>query len=132
MKNWLVTLVVLTLPIAAYLGLKQNQENQAAYIAQAANNKPSIIKFASPMCMDCKKLGAEIEPLKAIYNDSINFIEIDATANDKKTQEQIEMYGVTVVPTLIFLDENNYNVKKVEGFTPKNKIEEHIKELING
>ena len=131
MKNWIVTLVILALPVAAYFGLKANQENQAGFIAQAAD-KPSVIKFASPMCLDCKKLKEEMAPLKPTYQDSVNFIEIDATANDKKTQEQIEMYGVTVVPTLIFIDDNNHKVKKVEGFTEKNKIEEYIKELING
>lgn len=131
MRNWIVTLVILTLPIAAYLGLKNNKDMQNSIQAQAAN-KPSVIKFSSPMCLDCKKIKGEIDTLKPIYQDKINFVEIDATSNEKGIQKQIDQYEVTVVPTIIFLDENNYKVQKLEGFSPKEKIEELINELING
>ena len=100
-------------------------------IAQAIE-KPTIIKFESPMCMDCQKLKKEIETLKPAYSSYINFVDINATSIDKATQEKVEMYGVTVVPTLIFLDSNKNKINKIEGYTNKETVEKHIKELING
>lgn len=131
MKNWIISLLVLVVPVVAYIAMKNNSELQNSMVAQAAN-KPSVIKFSSPMCMDCKKIAGELNPLKPVYQDRVNFVEIDATSPDKKGQEQIALYGVTVVPTLIFLDENNQKVRKQEGFAPKATIEKYIKELIHG
>lgn len=131
MKNWMIGLLVLVVPVALYMGLKNNKEMEASLSAHAAD-KPCVIKFSSPMCLDCKKIKGELEPLKPVYKDSVTFIEIDATSNDKKTQQQVEEYGVTVVPTVIFLDDANKKVRKIEGFTPKAKLEQYIKELIHG
>ncbi len=131
MKNWIIGVIVLVVPVVAYLGLKNNNDMQKAIVAHAAD-KPSVIKFSSPMCSDCKKIKTELEPLKTKYRDAVTFIEIDATSNEKGTQEQIDEYGVTVVPTIIFLDDTNKKVKKIEGFEPKEKLEQYIKELIHG
>ncbi len=131
MKNLIIGLLVLVVPVVAYLALKNNKDMQASIAAQAAD-KPSVIKFSSPLCTDCKKIKGELEPLKPVYQDEVVFIEIDATSNDKKTQQKIEEYGVTVVPTIIFVDDANKKVRKIEGFKPKAQLEEYIKELIHG
>ncbi len=131
MKNWIVTLLVFILPVIGYFGLKNSAEHRNAMIAQAIE-KPTVMKFESPMCADCQKLKKEIETLKPLYTNQVNFVDINATSLDKKTQEDVEMYGVSVVPTIIFLDSNKNQIKKIEGFYPKSTIEKHIKELING
>lgn len=131
MKNWIVTLLVFTLPVICYFGLKNSQNARNAMIAQAIE-KPTIMKFESPMCNDCIKLKKEMEELKPQYRDYVNFIDINATSLDQSIQKDVEKYGVTVVPTIIFLDSNKNKVNKIEGFTQKATIEKHIKELING
>lgn len=131
MKNWIVTLLVFILPVIGYFGLKNSQEARNSMVAQAIE-KPTVMKFESPMCSDCQKLKKEMEPIKPAYSNVVNFIDINATALDKKTQEVVEMYGVTVVPTIIFLDSNKNKTGKIEGFTTKDIIEKHIKELLNG
>ncbi len=131
MKNWIITLLVFILPVIGYFGLKNSQEARNSMIAQAIE-KPTVMKFESPMCTDCQKLKKEMETLKPVYSDVVNFIDINATSMDKSTQEQVEMYGVTVVPTIIFLDSNKNKVNKIEGFTTKETVENNIKELING
>lgn len=131
MKNWIITLLVFILPVIGYFSLKNSQETRNSMVAQAIE-KPTVLKFESPMCSDCQKLKKEMEPLKTSYAQSINFIDVNATDLNSKTQEQVEMYGVTVVPTIIFLDSNKNKVNKIEGFTTKETIENNIKELING
>ena len=131
MKNWIITLLVFVLPVIGYFSLKNSESARNSMIAQAIG-KPIVMKFESPMCMDCQKLKKEMESLKPQYSTYVDFVDINATSIDKKTQEDVEMYGVTVVPTIIFLDSNKKQVNKIEGFTPKTTIEKHIKELING
>ena len=131
MKNWIITLLVFILPVIGYFSLKNSQEVRNSMVAQAIE-KPTVLKFESPMCSDCQKLKKEMEPLRTTYAQSINFIDVNATALDSKTQKQVEMYGVTVVPTIIFLDSNKNKMNKIEGFTTKEVVENNIKELING
>ena len=41
-------------------------------------------------------------------------MDINATDNSKDTQKKIETYGVTVVPTIIFLNPATNKEKKIE------------------
>ena len=83
------------------------------------------------MCADCKKITGELEPLKDKYKDSVVFVEITATNNDAGTQKKIKDYGVTVVPTIIFLNPSTQKEKKIEGFEKREILEQCIKELID-
>ena len=131
MKNWIITLLVFIIPVIGYFSLKNSEDARNSLVAQAIE-KPTVMKFESPMCNDCQKLKREMESLKPMYSNLVEFVDINATSMDKKTQEDVEMYGVTVVPTIIFLDAKKNKVNKLEGFNTKETIEKHIKELING
>ena len=131
MRNWIISLIVIILPVFVFLSLKKNKESHSAFIAHAAN-RPTVVKFASPMCLDCKKITKELAPLKEQYKGQVNFVEYDATATDSFVQNKIDKYGVNVVPTIIFLDKNDKKVKMIEGFVPKSQLEKYIVEIING
>ena len=131
MKNWIISLIILIAPIIAFMALKESHIAQNAILAEAAE-KPTVIKFSSSMCLDCKKVKGELEPLKEKYKNQVTFIEINATSEEPDVQEKIETYGVTVVPTIIFLNPSKHKEKKIEGFETKEKLEQCIKEIING
>ena len=131
MRNWIISLLVIILPVFIFIALKKNKTDNSAFVAHAAN-RPTVIKFASPMCLDCKKIAKELEPLKEQYKGRVNFVEFDATSNDALIQNKINKYGVNVVPTIIFLDKNDKKVKMIEGFMQKSQLENYIIEIING
>lgn len=129
MKNWIVLLLLIVVPLVSYLILKDNHANLTTQTA-LASNLPTVIKFESPLCIDCKKLETVLNELIPQYQDKINFVKIEATKSDKATTEKVEKYKVTVVPTLIFLDAQGKEVRKTEGFIEKNILDKCLKELL--
>ena len=66
------------------------------------------------------------------YSDKVNFLSVDASSNDKMVKEKIKKHKVTLVPTMVFLDLNGDEKKKIEGFVPKEDLIVEIEALTNG
>ncbi len=130
MKNWIIALAVVAIPLAAYYILDKNSENINALEARAAG-KPAVIKFSSPMCLDCKKLDIVVKEVLPKYEDKIDYQNINAQSNDPATSDLIAKYKINLVPTMIFLKKNGSLHKKTEGTMSKNELEKYIKEIIN-
>lgn len=131
MKNWIVALSILILPMAAYFVLEKNQVSTAGFEAQAAD-KAVLMKFSSPMCLDCKKMDTVINSVIPKYVDKVTYQNINAQANDAKTNELVKKYNVTLVPTCVFLKKDGKVYKRTEGYIEPAEFEGYIKGLING
>ena len=127
MRNFSIIALIFIVPIVAYMILSRPDPSMAKKAGSA--NKPQIIKFTSLMCLDCKKLSAEMKEVYPKYSDKISLIEVQVQNNDDFTKKQVEKYNVTLVPTLIFLDSKGRKVSRVEGFLEREKLEKHMKEL---
>ncbi len=129
MKNIIISLLILIIPVTAYLFLNQNS---ADYMAMANDkNNPSLLIYTSSMCLDCKKMKEVIKEVESSYSDKINFISINALDNNRKIQDSIKKHDVKVVPTLVFTDINGGETNKVEGYIPKEELINKIEEAIN-
>lgn len=131
MKNWIIALSILILPMVAYFVLDKTHGDTTGFEAQAAN-KPMIIKFSSPMCLDCKKLDTTIDAVIPAYADKVAYEKINAQSSDSKVQGLIKKYNVTLVPTCVFLKKDGQLYKRTEGFMEKPEFENIVKGLING
>lgn len=129
MKNIITILLILILPIIAYLIMSKNS-NEIMAIAKE-NNLPTIMTFSSTMCIDCQKMKKLLSEIEPTYQNKINFISINAMDKDKKVKSYINKYGVTLVPTLIFIDINGNVINKVEGYIQKEELVSKIEEAIN-
>lgn len=74
-----------------------------------------ILKFYTPTCMSCRVLSKSLDKL-----DNVEIIPVDATEDLQKVDE----FNICTTPTLIFLNEDNKEVDRIEGMTTLNKIEE--------
>jgi len=129
-KNILTIALILILPLIAFFVLSTGKTNEN--LAQAANSgKPQIIKFTSLMCVDCQKLNEVIKEVYPNYKDNIDLIEVSVDDRGRSTSKLIEKYGVTLVPTMIFIDANNNQIRKIEDFIEKTQLEQYMKEIIN-
>lgn len=129
MKNLILILLILVIPVTAYLFLSKNSTD---YMAMANDVKnPSLLIYTSTMCLDCKKMKEVIKDIENSYADKINFISINALDNNRKIQDSIKKHDVKVVPTLVFTDVNGKETDKVEGFIPKEELITKIEEAIN-
>ena len=131
MKNWIIALTILILPMAMYFYLDKTHSDKAGFEAQAAN-KPMIMKFSSPMCLDCKKLDTTIDAVIPAYKDQVAYEKINVQSQDSRTTGLIKKYNVTLVPTCVFLKKDVSLYKRTEGFMEKPQFENLVKGLING
>lgn len=129
MKNIITILLVLILPICAYLVMSKNSND---IVANAKDNNPSLYIFTSAMCLDCQKMKSIIKEIEPAYNEKINFIKINAIDKDRKVQDNIKRYGITLVPTIVVLDKNGNKINKIEGYIEKEKLINEIEGVING
>ncbi len=104
-SRWLLCLVGLALGallLTAPLGVD---------FAADAPDKPTILEFGRRLCPVCLRNSLVLKEVQAQYQDQINlrFIYID-------TEEHIfRQYGVTIVPTQVFLDASGREVFRHEG-----------------
>ncbi len=130
MKNIIIVLLILIVPVCAYLFMSRNS---ADFMADAKEkNIPALMIFTSSMCMDCQKMKAVLKEVESEYDSKIDFVYINALDKDRKIKEYIKKYKVVLVPTLIFVDDNGNQINKVEGFIPKEQLISEIEEAING
>ena len=129
MKNLLIILAILILPIAAFLVLDKTKSTSD--IAMAAN-QPCFMVFTSTMCLDCQKVKKELAQIEDNYNSKVNIVKINALEKSDKTQSLVKKYNVTLVPTLIFMDKNNKTIYRTEGYMSKEEMIEQLEKIING
>lgn len=127
-KNLIIVLLVFIVPLVAYFVLNKTSNSQIA-VADDATAKPQIIKFTSAMCLDCQEMNKIIKEIFPKYQDRIILIEIPVQDGKAFTEEQIKKYNVTLVPTIILLDSNGNQVKRIEGAIPKEEMESYLEGL---
>lgn len=131
MKNWIIALAVIILPIATFFVLeKTNATTATEAVAQNTSTLPTIIKFASPMCLDCKKLEATMVEIMPAYENKVDYKKIDAQSKDSYTTDMIKKYNVTLVPTLVLIKKNGSIYKQVEGYFNKNDLKSMFDALL--
>lgn len=131
MKNWIIALAVIILPIATFFVLeKTNATTATEAVAQNTFSLPTIIKFASPMCLDCKKLDATMSEIMPAYENKVDYKKIDVQAKDTNTTNMIKKYNVTLVPTLVLIKKDGTVYKQVEGYFNKNDLKSMFDALL--
>ncbi len=127
-KNIITVLLILLVPIAAYFFMSSNNSDMGN-VADAKAAKPQIIKFTSSMCLDCQEMNKLMKEVYPQYKDKVTLVEIPVQDGKAFTEEQIKKYNITLVPTMIFLDSNGQQVKRVEGAIPKEELVQCIEGL---
>lgn len=78
-----------------------------------------VLKFSATWCGPCKMLARNLEDV----NTNIPIENIDIDENQDAAME----YGVRGVPTMIMLDENNTEVKRLVGMQSLKVLEDWLK-----
>ena len=78
-----------------------------------------VLKFSATWCGPCKMLARNLEDV----NTNIPIENIDIDENQDAAME----YGVRGVPTMIMLDENNAEVKRLVGMQSLKVLEDWLK-----
>jgi thioredoxin 1 len=90
--------------------------------------KPKVIDFYADWCGPCKALKPVLEKTKKKYEDKVEFVALNA--DDEETQKLMEKYGVSALPTLVFLAPDGEMVTYSVGFSGEENITWSIKTLL--
>lgn len=89
---------------------------------------PQCIIITSPSCHICTTLKPSFQSIQE-NPELTRIIEFTEITFDK-TNEIIEKYQITKIPTLCLIDHNNQLVKKIEGIKNINNATEEIQSLL--
>lgn len=125
-KNILIISLIFIIPIVAYFVLTNSGTTTAT---TAESGKPQVIKFTSSMCLDCQTMNNLFKEIFPKYADKIVLTEIQVQNKDQLADEQIKKYNVTLVPTVIMLNSDGQQTRRIEGAIPKEELEKYLQEL---
>ena len=136
-KNMIIIALVFAIPLIAFAVLNNANTTTAKTSVNVeqktddliAMGKPQVIKFSSAMCLDCQTMNKLFKEVFPKYNERIVLTEVHVQDGNAFTGELIKKYNVTLVPTMIFLDSNNRQVKRIEGAIEKSELEGYLEGL---
>lgn len=117
--RWLVCLVGLALGALLLLS------PLAVYSSGDLADKPAIYEFGRRLCPVCRRNALVLKEVEARYRDqiSLRFFYID-------TEEPLfRAFGITFVPTQVFLDDSRQEVYRHEGRISEEELVEWLKKL---
>lgn len=123
-KNWVSILIILFVPIIAFMTFSKTAESTAK--PTDTTNKPAVIKFTSSMCLDCQKMNKIFKEIFPKHEGKIVLTEIYVQDGSDFTNSQIQKYDVTLVPTIILIDKNGKQVKRIEGAIEKDEMDRYL------
>lgn len=126
-KKTLITILsILLIPLVAFFGL--TFDKGTSNVAQASG-KPQIIKFTSTMCLECQEVNKVFKKVFPKYEDKINYTEVVVDSRSDMNNALIKKYDVKLVPTIIMLNSDGSQYKRIESSLPENQLEQCIKGL---
>ncbi len=125
-KNIFIIAFIFLIPLVTYFMLTMSNSTTAQ---TAQTGKPQVLKFTSQMCLDCQTMNKIFKEIFPKYEDEIVLTEIHIQDKNSFNQSQIEKYNVSLVPTIILLDSEGKQVRRIEGEISKEEMEKCLKGL---
>jgi len=92
----------------------------------AVKPKVTFVELGSVNCIPCKQMQPVMKSVEEKYGDQIKVIFYDVWKDDQKKHSQ--QYGIKLIPTQVFLDENGKEFHRHEGFYPEDEIDKLLVE----
>lgn len=97
-------------------------------LAQDKDSKPKVtfVELGSVNCIPCKQMQPIMKSVEEKYGEQIKVIFYDVWKSDQKKYAQ--QYGIKLIPTQVFLDEEGKEFFRHEGFYPESEIDKLLKD----
>lgn len=125
-KNIIIISLIFAIPILAYMALTASNSTTAKPVE---TGKPQVIKFTSEMCLDCQTMNKIFKEIFPKYDNKIVLTEIQVQDKNSFNKEQIQKYNVTLVPTIILLNSQGEQIKRIEGAVSKEEMDKCLQGL---
>jgi thioredoxin 1 len=87
----------------------------------AAAAKMTFVELGSVNCIPCKAMQPVMKAIEEKYGDQIRILFYDVWKADQKKYG--EQYKIRLIPTQVFLDAENREIFRHEGFFPEAEID---------
>ena len=87
--------------------------------------KPMLVDLGASTCMPCKEMVPVLDEVKKMYDGKAVVNVIDVNNNPQEANK----YGISVIPTQIFLDKDGKEVFRHEGFFSTEEIVKVFKDM---
>ena len=101
-----------------------NSENYEEIVLQ--KDKPVLLDFYATWCGPCKILHSTLEKLAEEFKDTA----VIAKVNVEENTDITVLYGIKVLPTVMFVNKQERTDNKIVGVRPINEYSDILKELI--
>jgi len=81
--------------------------------------KVTFVELGSDSCIPCKEMRPVMEGIQKTFGDQVDVVFYDVWEDDAPARE----YGISMIPTQVFLDEKGVEFHRHTGFYPQEKIE---------
>jgi thioredoxin 1 len=112
-KNFL-NIIIASIIIGLTTGFQDQKENQL-------KPKVTFIELGSVNCIPCKKMQPIMKSIEEKYGAQVKVVFHDVWKDDQK--HYAKEYGIKLIPTQIFLDQNGKEIFRHEGFYPEKEID---------
>jgi thioredoxin 1 len=104
-----------------------NAQTKKDKVAKKEQTKPKVtfIELGSVNCIPCKMMQPVMKNIEKKYSGKVKVIFYDVWTQEQRPYA--EKYGIRVIPTQVFLDENGKEFHRHEGFYPEAEIEKILK-----
>ena len=122
MRQMFSILIISVLIIANF-----NAQTKKDKVVNQKQTKPKVtfIELGSVNCIPCKMMQPIMKNIEKKYRGKVKVIFYDVWT--EKQRSYAEKYGIRVIPTQIFLDENGREFHRHEGFYPEAEIDKILK-----
>lgn len=131
MKNWVIILAILILPMVTYAVL-DNIKLKAPDAVAVTSGTPVMLRFSTPLCLDCKLMEKTVSSVEPKYQGKVAFKKVDVMSKSKQTKQLLDEYDINVAPSVIFINRDGKTFKKVEGLMDENRLEKELKSILKG
>ena len=101
------------------------QESTAVHQA-VEQAKITFVELGSVNCIPCRKMQPIMESIEKKYGGKVKVLFYDVWKPDQRHYAQ--QFGIRLIPTQVFLDENGNEIMRHEGFFPEEDIDSFLQE----
>ena len=122
MRRHMLSVLLLFLFVPAVFAMSKKAPDVSAASAESTE-KPKItfVELGSVNCIPCKMMQPVMKEIEETYKEKVKVVFYDVWTEEEKPYG--EKYGIKLIPTQVFLDENGKEFFRHEGFFPKAEIE---------
>ena len=111
--------LLLTLLVTNGCKAQNNDKNKEK--KQTAKAKVTFVELGSVNCIPCKQMQPVMKAIEEKYAEQVKVVFYDVWKPEQKKYAQ--EYGIKLIPTQVFLDENGKEFHRHEGFYPEAEID---------